>query len=512
MWCRRRHEMGRLIVFFQLLFGLRRHDFRAARTWIQAMYTEQALPVRIIRFMSWALELMWIRVYRTRRWATFARPVSRVPIWLVHGNPFENYPFRDRPDAALPEQTSVVVIGAGLIGGALAYHWSKLGAGVMTVVEACEVAGGAAGRNEGLVVMGRYYYYVHKTVLAYLDRSRQDLSAGDGDRLAHEFAAAYVRAAYANAEMIAETVEKEGIDCDYVRRGWVQVPGPAGVHMLDESARMAQETGFKDWIKIQPEQVFAHAGLKTSRPAGFSIAAATWHPARWVWGLMRIALASGRVELFTRTKVLKVQNRGDRYAVHTERGVILADYVVNATESQTPQLFPEFHNVICPMQTQAAFGESDGGSMKAGVGISSDRAFYGKHANGVIFGSDATRVPDHEAGGNRPSRFITSFVLTEMKQQFQVGAMNVKNEWSGTVSYTPDEYPIVGSMDGKRMYIIAGMAGSGSGVSFNAARHVVQKITGAEGPDYYPERYFSPARFQSRMTPLPVTQHPASTV
>src|SRR5262249_6127658 len=159
-------------------------------------------------------------------------------------------------------------------------------------------------------------------------------------------------------------------------------------------------------------------GLKTSRPAGFSIGAATWHPAKWVWALIRIALASGRVHLFTHTRVLNVDDQGERYAVRTDRGTVMAEYVVNATESQTPQLFPEFHNVICPMQTQAAFGESDGGSMQSGVGISSSRAFYGRHDSGILFGSDATRVPDREAGGNRPSRFITNFVLTEMQEQF----------------------------------------------------------------------------------------------
>jgi glycine/D-amino acid oxidase-like deaminating enzyme len=153
----------------------------------------------------------------------------------------------------------------------------------MIVIEAGEVAGGAAGRNEGLVVMRRYYHYVHKTVLLYLDRARLDLSAEARDRLAHEFAGAYATAAYANAEMIARTTREEGIDCDYVRKGWVQVPGPAGIATLEESTRMAQQSGFTDWIRVSADEVFRRAGLKTSRPAGFSVGAATWHPAKWVW-------------------------------------------------------------------------------------------------------------------------------------------------------------------------------------------------------------------------------------
>jgi hypothetical protein len=48
-----------------------------------------------------------------------------------------------------------------------------------------------AGRNEGIVVCGRYYYYVHETVLRYL-HCREDLDSSQRDALAHEFAEAYM--------------------------------------------------------------------------------------------------------------------------------------------------------------------------------------------------------------------------------------------------------------------------------------------------------------------------------
>jgi hypothetical protein len=62
------------------------------------------------------------------------------------------------------------------------------------------------------------------------------------------------------------------------------------------------------------------------------------------------------------------------------------------------------------------------------------------------------------------------------------------------VGFTEDEYPIVDLMDGKRQFIIAGMAGSGSGVSFNAARCICNRILGKSKEDDYPEAYFSPTR------------------
>ena len=443
----------RLKTVWELLAGLSGHDLAAARNWISSFYPGRSLPVRLLLFTRWGLALMWRDIPESTRWARFATPVSRTPVWLSGPDPFENHPFAQNPAARFPERAEVVVIGAGMVGAASAYHWAKLapaGDAQMVVLEMNGVASGSAGRNEGLVVMGRYYYYVHSTTLRYLARARADLDSSAQDKLAHDHAAAYCRAAYANAEMIEQTIAAERIDCDYWRQGWVQVQGEGGEEKLKNSTGMARERGFPDWTSIASAEVFERTGLRTDRPAGFSIGAASWHPAKWVRGLMRIALESGKVQLFTRTQAVRIEDEGEHYAVHTSRGTVRARYVINATESHTSLLFPEFDNLILPMQTQAAWGASDGGTMKGGVGISTDRAFYGRHGDGVIFGSDATRVRNEHAGRNRPSRFITRFAHAGMRKQFGLARLDVSHEWSGTVSYRPDEFPLVGLMDEKR--------------------------------------------------------------
>ena len=222
-------------------------------------------------------------------------------MWLKEPDPFDNHPFSTDSNARLPERVEVVVIGAGMVGSAAAYHWSKLAHASMLVLEKDGVASGSAGRNEGLVVMERDHDYVHHTVSAYLTRARHDLVHAESDRLAHEYAAAYCRAAYANGEMIAKTIQNEGIDCHYVRKGWVQASGPERLDQLDASMRMELKC-FTDWTKITKGETFDRAGLRSETPSGFSIGAASWHPAKWVWGLMRIALESPHLLLFTRTK------------------------------------------------------------------------------------------------------------------------------------------------------------------------------------------------------------------
>ena len=489
----------RITIALGLLAGLRRHDFRAARTFAQMNFPHHSFPGRWFRFVGWALRQMFATIPEAMTDAGFASPVSRVPLWLADGNPWADHPWRSDPAADLPGQADVVVIGAGFAGGAMAYHWAKKAPSDqrMAVIEMDDPASGASGRNEGLVVMGRYFAMVRDTVLSHLTQTRGDLDERQRDRLARQFAAAYCRGAYRNADLIEQTINSEGYACDYVRRGWVQARDADDQAKLDESVQLAAESGCTDWTRLTPQEVKDKTGMTVEHDAGFSAAAGSFHPAKFVWCLFDTALAAGHVELFCRTKALRVEDKGDAYVVHTSRGSIRARHVVSATESYSALLHPQLHGHLFPVQTQAAAGQGGPAAMPSQVGLSGARGFFGKHGDYVMIGSDATRVPDRQAGRNQPSRFITKFMIGELKGYYpdETYRYDVTHEWSGTPGFTPDEYPVVGLLDGKRQYIIGGQCGSGTGVSFNAARCICNRILGvADEPDDYAPEYFAPSR------------------
>ena len=120
----------------------------------------------------------------------------------------------------------------------------------MVVLEMNEASSGASGRNEGLVVMGRYYAMVKGTVEHHLARVRRDLSPEQRSRLAAKFASAYSKSAYKNADIIEQTIREEGFDCDYARAGWIQGGGDAAG--LAEDVRLGREAGFDDYTTMSP--------------------------------------------------------------------------------------------------------------------------------------------------------------------------------------------------------------------------------------------------------------------
>lgn len=490
----------RLCVALRLLQGLRLADFQSARVYADMRYAGVSFLVKWVKFLRWTCHQMFFEIPDVTQNLIISGRISKTPMWLIDPNPLANYPWKEEPAADLPEAVDTVVIGAGFTGAALAYHWAKRAPEhrQMVVLEMDDPASGSSGRNEGLVVMGRYFKMVRDTVRDSLGQLRSDLTNNQRQQLAEQFARVYCQAAYRNADLIEKTIQEEGFDCDYSRSGWVQAQDPddpKGQQALKDSVQMAAKSGFTDWVSISPDEVMERSGMQVDLDAGCSLAAASWHPAKWVWCLLARALKQPTVGLFTRTRVLSVHDEGEHYRVVTQRGSLLTRHLVYATESYSPKLNPQLHDVILPMQQQAASGDGGPKAMKPHVGISASWYFAGRYGLRVLFGSGGARVPDREAGRNKPSRFLTQFVAAQMKRHYGPYRLRMANEWSGTVGYTLDEYPIVGLLDEKHCHIIAGMAGSGSGVSFNGGRCIVNRILGRnDEPDDYPSSYFAPSR------------------
>lgn len=125
--------------------------------------------------------------------------------YLPHPNPGECF-WQTTPHALhnhrsteqLPEQTDILIIGAGYSGVATAYHLTKETDKSITLLEARGVCTGATGRNGGHC---RPDFYGH--IPTYTDRAGEEAAVEIA-----KFEIAHVRA-------IKKVVEEEKIDCDF---------------------------------------------------------------------------------------------------------------------------------------------------------------------------------------------------------------------------------------------------------------------------------------------------------
>jgi glycine/D-amino acid oxidase-like deaminating enzyme len=320
--------------------------------------------MRLFKLFAWSLEVMWRRVPEAASWVSLDAQLSTTPYWLTAPNPLANHPWESASGARLPETAEVVVVGAGFGGASVAYHWSKQGSGPLVVIEQNEAASGAAGRNGGILVMagGNFHgYYVYEPVLNYISQRWPEVPKAERRQRAVDFVAVYVRAVQASHEMIKRTLDAEGIQCDYEQRGWLFFADDVTREKLEASLEMGARLGHSDWVRRSPEEIASRCGAITELNGAESLGSATWHPAKWVWGLLAAAIKHPHVDLFTNTAVTSVERHGDQYLVQTERGTVRARYVVNATESHTCSVFAGFTkdipNLVVPYKEQGVHAE-----------------------------------------------------------------------------------------------------------------------------------------------------------
>ncbi|HAV78504.1 MAG TPA: FAD-dependent oxidoreductase, partial [Anaerolineae bacterium] len=208
---------------------------------------------------------------------------SNIPFWL-------DDPLRPAPEPALTKETftDLLVVGAGFSG-----LWTALLAKEenpdrdVIILEGDEVATGATGRNGGFMDasithgfsngFSRWQNEIHKLLALGLQ----------------------------NLKEIEETIERYGIDCDYIRTGDIDMATEP--HQIDEMNEEMEETApyqtnfqflDRDAVQAIVKSPIFIAGLK--RPDTSLV-----NPAHLAWGLKKACLDLG-VQIYENSPVTKL--------------------------------------------------------------------------------------------------------------------------------------------------------------------------------------------------------------
>ena len=452
-------------------------------------------------------------------------PAQTQPFWLLQEGEWVNY----RSTAELPREAGIVIIGAGLTGASAAYHAFALsdevreGRKSVVVLEAGQPGSGASGHNGGNFQLLSESYTGHAYEGLIQERFKI-LSArypGRDDAVlrekAKEQAEAIVRFSEANFERFVNLVEREKIECDFSRSGWLRTCASQ-----EEEASMLADTAWLAEMNVKPkmevwssEKMEAELHVKSPFRGRFALGNGNYHPYKYLTGVFRLLLKKG-LKLYTGVKVSRVESEAPgRVRVETPIGVIYAEKVIVATNAFTPQLFPQF-NMIHTVPSQIMNLEHIEDPLQgATVTERGGDIYYNFPRSQQYVDASGTRRGmlhyglDYDFGVEDPTRLpISTEYLEEMLAQTSERFPGTEGQppsrmWTGPMAFTDDRTPLIGFMplaenpkeENKDIVMAVAFQGYGGSFCAQAGYAAAHAVFSGEIDSVAPQKVFSPLRY-----------------
>ncbi|CAF4315175.1 unnamed protein product, partial [Adineta steineri] len=248
--------------------------------------------------------------------------------WQVEKSPFSDY-----VSSEFPTKSNIVIIGTGFTGISAAYHiLNSSPTASVTLLEARQVCSGATGRNGGHLTPDLY----GSTLLL--------LSNGFSPAQVVQYAQFEID----NYEATVKIIMEEELDCEFVRKEYYKPAfSTSEFEELNKNVEMMRNIGGPaSYIRVYQNPEASNMVGMECQGLVVQAYAGSVQPYKMVTGLLSNLFKKfgDRIKLFTRTPVEKVENN----TIYTNRGTIIADKIVYATNGYTFLLLPQIKDVIIP--------------------------------------------------------------------------------------------------------------------------------------------------------------------
>lgn len=401
--------------------------------------------------------------------------------WLNTAPPFQ------APVVEIPTHTEIAILGAGIMGCALAYWLARAGKMPLVLERNAHPAGGASGRNGGLHVAGPGGEPYHK----WADRAA---------------ARAIMQLTVRNRELLEELLERENIQANYGRVGFMHL---AQAHEVDELKALAQalsEDGFAaHWLERAEAE--RHLGTRLGERylgAVLKPEDGQFHSARYAFGVAEAARKLGaRLAFSTPVQTVEPGPGGRAWRITTPRGECVAEHVIITLNAWAGELFPELQTKITPTRGHIILTAPV--NFKLTPWEANDDWDYGRQleTGQILLGGRRNTRPDLDLGcapapGENVPPIEPSVVaaLSEMACQLfpELRDVPLAHAWAGTMAFTADWQPLAGKWPGRAgLWVLAGFSGHGMPFSLVLPQAIAAQLTGSAGAEI-PEA-FNPKRY-----------------
>jgi glycine/D-amino acid oxidase-like deaminating enzyme len=346
----------------------------------------------------------------------------------------------------IPAKADVAIIGGGYTGLSAARTLAKNNVNVV-VLEAETIGWGASSRNGGMTLTG-------------LKPAMQTVIKKYGRDLAKEL----FQCSLDSVNIVEQIVKEENIDCVFARTGHLLTANKPKHYdaLKDEVDFMAKEFNHNVHL-VPPKDLRSEIGTDIYHGALVDEVSAGLNPAQYVAGLAGAAARAGAM-LCARARVTRIERRGRRFVIQTERGTVEAESVLVATSGYTGNVTRKLQKKIIPIGSFIIATERLSDELAHELSPKNRMIFDYKHFlnyfrlwdRRMIFGGRAAFFPENENTIAQSGEILRR----EMMQVYpQLKDVKVEYVWGGTLDFAFDQMTHVGEEDG--MFYALGYAGHG---------------------------------------------------
>ena len=358
---------------------------------------------------------------------------------------------------ALPAHAEVAIIGAGVMGLAIAYNLAARGCKRIVVLDAHYLAWGASGRNGGGV--------------------RQQWSTEMNVRLMQE-----------SMEICAHFAEEMGINVWMRRGGYLFLARTdAAVARLTRNVALQNRCDLPTRM-ITPDEAQALVPELDTAPfvgACYNATDGIVFPWPFLWGYARAAQKRG-VIIRTGTDVTAIERRGDDFRIATSAGTLTAGRVVCAAGAWSPRIARLVGGALPdrPVRHEILSTEPLKPFLKPMVSVIESGLYVSQSLRGELVGGVSLPEEDNPDGEVRLGarlEFLTTMARGLTQLMPRLGHVKVVRQWAGPYDVSPDGDPIVGTLPGvPGFYVVCGFGGHGFMMAPVVARHYAAYLCGEQ--------------------------------
>lgn len=369
--------------------------------------------------------------------------------------------------ASLPDlETDFALVGGGIAGLATAYWLRKSHPKArILVIDAHQIAAGASGRNAGFLLQGTSCDYATECATIHRDKAKR-LWQFTKDNL--EWCLAYL----------------DGNQFELRQNGsYVAAGDDREAFALVRSTALLVEDGFKA-VWHPPQEANARMGSHDLKGALFFPDHATVHSAK----LLNHIFTQANAEYLPDTPILALEPTSDGVMLTGRNRRIKAQRVLLAMNAYLPELLPETQPWIRPVRAQMLATQPIPHTRIPAPVYSHEGFFYVRQeTDGRILLGGARHL--HEAAEVGYEDIVTPMLQedleTYLRQYFtQDRPYQVWARWSGTMGFSPDHLPCIGTWSASpHVWWVGGFSGHGMGFGFRMGKLLADALSDGQAED-----------------------------